>query len=685
MTLIPAFFKKDIIILLLIVLATFITYSNHFHNAFHFDDSHSIQENIHIRSLSNIPQFFYKPEMFSASPAHWGLRPLVTTTLALDYHWAGGLNPFYFHVSNFSYHLLVVILLFVLYRHFFKISFPHGQWVRGGYLFAVALFAIHTVNAETINYVISRSDLLSTLCILISFSLFILKPQWRKYYLYVPPALLGVMAKETVPTLPILLFFYVLLFEKNLDLRHFFKKENLKISLGVFVSLLPLILGIAALQMYTLSKAVHLSSGVSNPFLPYWITQAYVWVHYLFSFFFPFNLSADTDLTIISNPFDIRVLSGAFIILLMIMVIVSTSSSKEWRPVAMGLIWFIVALLPTSLAPLAEVMNDHRMYYPFIGLNLAVVYSTLMLLSRYDEKISKSAWVKPLLYTLFMMIPAAFAYGAYQRNKVWKDAESLWYDVTVKSPGNGRGLMNYGLTLMGKGRYTEALDYYTKALQYTPYYPHLHINMGIVYGAMGNHDKAEESFKNARRYGSKSHLPYYYFGRYLYQQGRKIEAKDHAEDALGLNPYHLPTRHLLMTLYSELGNAERLNALVDETLQRLPGDDVALLYKMGTTKDARSIDEAHGDETSGFSPQKWLELSLNYYRQGRYEDCIEACQEALKFHPGFAEAYNNICSAYNAMGKWHQAIEACEQAVRLKPDFQLAINNMNYAKKQLMD
>src|SRR5437762_11811344 len=30
----------------------------------------------------------------------------------------------------------------------------------------------------------------------------------------------------------------------------------------------------------------------------------------------------------------------------------------------------------------------------------------------------------------------------------WKSEETLWHDVVLKSPRNGRGLMNYGNTLM---------------------------------------------------------------------------------------------------------------------------------------------------------------------------------------------------------------------------------------------
>ena len=53
---------------------------------------------------------------------------------------------------------------------------------------------------------------------------------------------------------------------------------------------------------------------------------------------------------------------------------------------------------------------------------------------------------------------AAYAAGTYQRNRIWRNEESLFYDVTIKSPANGRGLMNYGLTQMEKGETQKALD-----------------------------------------------------------------------------------------------------------------------------------------------------------------------------------------------------------------------------------
>src|ERR1700741_2243687 len=75
------------------------TYANHFHNSFHFDDAHTIENNASIRELRNIPQFFRDATTFSSLPSNQSYRPLVSTLLAIDYRLGGGLQPFWFHVS----------------------------------------------------------------------------------------------------------------------------------------------------------------------------------------------------------------------------------------------------------------------------------------------------------------------------------------------------------------------------------------------------------------------------------------------------------------------------------------------------------------------------------------------------------------------------------------------------------
>ena len=207
----------------ILLAAALIAYSNHFTNSFHFDDSHAIVENVFIRDLSNIPDFFWEPKMFSASTDHHGLRPLVTTTLAIDYWLGGGLAPAAFHISTFIWFLVLGAMLFFMYRRLLRTSFAE-PWPAYLALITTGWYMLHTANAETINYVISRTDVQSTFCIVASFLIYIAYPEKRKYGLYIIPAFLGVFAKETVPMLVIILFFYILMFEEQHSIPAIFRK-----------------------------------------------------------------------------------------------------------------------------------------------------------------------------------------------------------------------------------------------------------------------------------------------------------------------------------------------------------------------------------------------------------------------------------------------------------------------------
>src|ERR1017187_5464472 len=67
------------------IAAVFGTYSNHFHNDFHFDDSHTIYNNMYIRDIKNIPLFFRDARTTSSFPPNQAYRPGLTALNAIDY------------------------------------------------------------------------------------------------------------------------------------------------------------------------------------------------------------------------------------------------------------------------------------------------------------------------------------------------------------------------------------------------------------------------------------------------------------------------------------------------------------------------------------------------------------------------------------------------------------------------
>src|SRR5262249_1788902 len=105
-----------------------VTYSNHFQNTFHFDDTHTIIENQYIRNLGNISRFFRDGTITSTLPANRTYRPVVFASLAVDYKLAGGVRPLWFHISTFFLFLVQIGVMFAFFRQTLdRVSPPEGN------------------------------------------------------------------------------------------------------------------------------------------------------------------------------------------------------------------------------------------------------------------------------------------------------------------------------------------------------------------------------------------------------------------------------------------------------------------------------------------------------------------------------------------------------------------------------
>lgn len=672
-------FGLGIVVLLAVVLA----YSNHFYNEFHFDDSHTIQDNAYIRDLKNIPLYFKSVQTSSSMPSHQGYRPMVTTTLAIDYAlsmWKtkgeNGYDLFFYHLSNFTWFLIIIVLLYFLQKDLYQRAQPNTEIVPFMALVGCLWYGLLTPNAETVNYIISRSDILSTLAIVASFAIYIQFKDLRKYYLYVIPSVVGMFAKETTIMFAPLLVAYDFMVEKQMSLSQIFSANGIRSFLGSILTGLPaLVIGAAlAILGIKMTQVFEMSGATSG--LYYRITQPYIVLHYVVQFFFPFGLTADTDIPGIVSISDDRLVIGFAFLAGLIWLAFKASEKTEWRPAAYGIVWFLVTLLPTALVPLAEVTNDHRVFLPYIGLVIAVVN----LIGNLYLRLSHNKAVQTAMVVILLLVVSGYGYGVHERNQVWKTDESLWRDVTEKSPNNGRGWMNYGLTLMGKGDYTNADYCYQQALAKTPRYYILHINIGILKEATGNSAEAEQYFKNALTYGDGKYVePFYYYSRHLLHAKRIDESVIYCEKGLQIFGGHVYSLYLLMDIYNYAQNWPKLKEAAQRTLAIYPNDAKAQSMLALAMNPASGVAPVPAKATA----VDFLNQSLAYYQAGRYRECIDACNKALELQPNYAEAYNNMCSAYNQLGKFDSAVIAGTKAVELKPDFQLAKNNLNWAKSQL--
>ena len=649
----------------LVLLAVCAAYANSLDDGFHFDDFHTIVDNPAVRSLHNLPRFFSDATTFSVLPPNRTYRPVVSASLALDYALGGGYQPFWFHLSTLLWFLLLVWLLSVFYRLLLDRTEPgpENAWLA---LFAAAWFGLHPAMAETVDYVIQRGDLYCTLGCVAALLVYARYPRLRRSGVYLLPFVLAMLSKPPAAVFPVLLLLYCYFFE---DLG---ARPLLRLRRGAEAAIPAAVVTALLLWLQAAMTPKSFQPSILSPW-EYRLTEPFVWLRYTAELLLPLHLNVDTDLTTFSG-LNLEACAGLLFLAALLAAIWFTAQRRRLYPIAFGLLWFVVTQLPTSLYPLSEVENDHRMFFSFVGLVLAAVWGAWLLLQRLFGE-SALEKMRPALAALAVVVLAGYGYGVHVRNTVWHDEESLWLDDVQKSPHNGRGLMNYGLTQMNKGAYPVALDYLARALIYTPDYATLEINLGVVNGAMGQSAEAERHFLRAISLAPGDDSTHAYYGRWLEQQGRTSEAIAQLRTAVALDPPRLMQHDLLIQAELRAGDLTAARQAAAETLAVAPEDSAALqALQQPATPPAPAPAAPDADY--------WVNESLRLYQAAQYEQSIVAAHNALKLNPGYAAAWNNIAAANASLRRWDAAITAAQRAIALQPDFQLAKNNLAWAESQ---
>ena len=651
-------------------------YSNSFHSAFHFDDSHVLVNNAYVRSVRNIPRFFTDARTFSSHPPNATYRPLVSVSLAVDYWLAGGLSPAVFHVSQLVLLALLGAALVGFYRGAMERCLP-GPWNRYLALFGATLFCVHTVNTETMNLMHARSEIVSALGIVLGFLVYWRWPRLHWTFLYLLPVAVGALAKTPALMFAPLLFAWVFLETLHGSSADDPRPATIGIALRRATGAAAPAFGVGVLLYWLIEGVMKPPTVVygGGDRVRYALTQAWVWLEYLRLFVLPIGLTADTDMTLLTRWYDTRILAGIAVIALLGVIAWRCARSRAAWPVAFGLAWFALGLAPTSsILPLFEPMNEHRVFLPYIGLVLALVWGARVWLAPPLARWNASADVKwATAAGASVVLLLGHAVGTHARNEVWRSGESLWADVTRKSPQNGRAWMNYGLALMEQGKYPAAKTCFDRALTLTPAYGVLEVNVAILNGAMGDQAAAEAHFRRALQLDPRAPTSHYFYARWLIEHARAPEAIGHLEEAARLSPADEQTRDLLLDLRAAQGDEQVVRRLADEYLALLPENARARAYRAGRSP--------MGAESADYD--SLFQTGVTLGKQRNFVQSALAYRAALRIKPASADALNNHGWTLGNLGFYQEAIPYLEQAVRLRPDFELARNNAAWARSRI--
>jgi protein O-mannosyl-transferase len=673
----------------LVVLGWLGAWSNHFGNSFHSSDIPTIVNNPFIPHLSNIPRFFSNPRTFSAMKDTADYRPLLSTSFALDYSFAGAAKPFIFQAENFFWFGMQVLLVFLLFR-----VIPGGNvWSAA---FGAFLYGLHPVTAETVNDPLQRGVIMGSLGVIAGMVLWIVWPRFlpqklpiklkrvpqtgldeylrnnfasleARYLklihlpigLYFWPVAFALLFDPAAAVFAPILVVYILLFETDRKPKHAIPAAVACIGYWIFQTI------------FTFKYAELFRVPASN----YWFTQPWVALRYLFQSFLPLHLTAETDLAPAAHFWSPLALAGYAGVGLLVALAVYFGRREEWRTVAFGIWWFLIALTPYALVPHRLVEADWRMYLALVGLALAI---------------SRAGWIAFALVfasgrrvealvafpSLALLVLIVLGWGTYQRNEVWRSEETLWSDAMSKSPLSGRAVMNLGVTRVAKYDRAAALKYFLQAEALSPNDAVLHLNVAHVYDMFSRDKETEAWFRRAMEDAPRYSPAYSTYAQWLMGQGRTREAVAMAGKAIDLDTYDLSARRTVMEALSQQHRWVDLKRIGTETLALYPDDqDGARAVNVAQTG-LDQVPKAEHAAKQAPSVDNYLALSVHYYESQRYEDSIRAAKKALEINPNQAEAYSNIAAAYHTMGKLDETVTALQEAIRLNPDLPAAAANL---------
>lgn len=569
-------------------------YSNSLSVGFEFDDVYLLTNNPSIRSLRNIPRFFYDPFTLTTVRENADLRPVLQITYALN-HAISGLRPWSYHAVNMVLHLVAALLVFRIVRDHL---WPGPALVPAA---AALFFALAPLNSQTLDYMSARSALLCTTLYLAAFWCVLRRRQWPAALLHA----LALLTKAIAVTLPAVIVAYDFLYRD---------RARCPTVLGyvrdwrrvVRLVLAPVVLDLAYLLYRRLLLPPWVSETFHQSFTTPWLWFMSEWsaqLYYVRLFLWPDALSIDHDFPYAFSFFQARAWLALCVIVAWIAVALRSAARRPL--VAFATLWFFITLAPeSSFAPLAEVVNDHRPYIASsLGLSVLLAWLIHEASSRLRER-QQPAFVLACLVLCAVTIPIT-----RHRNWQWQDSVRLWTDAAEKGPGNGRAWMNAGLALMARGQLAEARRHFERARASNPGYAYVYMNISVLEAHEGHLDAALHAADEAVRLNPGLAPAHYYRGRVLEKLGRTEEAAAAYEQALAIDPRHLEASNALARLTPN--GASSAEALMQSGLdalyaQRKPEEAAAYFRKVldrnpthygATYQLAEALDASgHGDE-----------------------------------------------------------------------------------------
>ena len=361
---------------------------------------------------------------------------------------------------------------------------------------------------------------------------------------------------------------------------------------------------------------------------------------FLWLFLWPARLSADYSynaVALFGEPLTAQALFELAVCVALVLLLVFLRSRAP-KPIRFLLVFFFVALLPTSnlIVPIGSIMAERFLYLPSVGLAGCVAAVTWWAAQR--PQVARAVWAA------LALLCVGLAARTYARNLDWKDELSLWTSAAEVCPRSAKAHYNLGKALeVLPGRLFDAIAEYRVSLRIDPDHADVHTNLANALAAAGRSPEAIAEYRAAMQIEPNLVEPHNDLANVLaHIPGRLPEAIAEYRAALRIRPDN-PEVHYNLA-----------NALMDQ-----PGGI------------AEAVDEYRAALT--LAPDH-LDAHINLGNAlasipGRLPEAIAEYRAALRIQPGSAPAHIGLGNALSAMPNGLSgAVAEYRETLKLRPD-----------------
>lgn len=441
---------RHILLSFLLMTAVFAVYSCTWGTPFFFDDDGNIVHNDYIR----IEKISYDSLSYVWNAPHLNKnRKIAYLSFALNYLW-DGYDVLGYHLVNIIIHAFCGLLISL----FFSQTLDTG-WLKeryGAYAFglswiAALIWAVHPIQINAVTYIVQRMTSLAVLFSLLTMTAWMAgRKRWydRRRYQAVLFWIVGIitwipglLSKEHVVVVPLLILAHEFFLLRRGE---FFKLKWQWIAMSGIVVVLAVFFYLGAAPWKSiLAGYAKRDFTVSERLL----TQTRVLWHYVSLFYIPiaerFAILSEYP---VSRGLFLPVSTAISLIAWIGVVIFSWLYRRRLPIFAWMSAWFLVShLVESTIVPL-EIIFEHRMYLPSIGLALGSV-----LLMSEISYLRQPAFQRMLLFFVLIILGAA----TYTRNMDFRDEVTLYRAELRKYPNSQKIKMNLALALNDAGNIAE--------------------------------------------------------------------------------------------------------------------------------------------------------------------------------------------------------------------------------------